>query len=195
MTDKLQKSSVEESFVKNESALKRFLERFLYNTHDVEDVLQETFLQTWSIEKKQNIQLPKSYLFRVARNIALKELRKKSRQITAYIEEVSQDELIRNETSIENEVDFNERLILFEKALTTLPPRCRKVFVLRKVFGFSQKEIARRMNISVSTVEKHIANGVQRCNAYMHTYAIDGPFVSTKHNYPENTKDRVKEAK
>ena len=195
MADKLQKSSVEESFAENESALKRFLERFLYSTHDVEDILQETFLQTWSIEKKQKIQLPKSYLFRVARNMALKELRKKSRQITAYIEEVNQDELICNETSTENEVDFNERLILFEKALTTLSPRCRKVFILRKVFGFSQKEIARRMNISVSTVEKHIANGLQRCNVYMHTYAIDDLFVSAKHNHLEHRKDRVKEAK
>ncbi len=195
MSDKLQKSSVEKSFAENESALKRFLERFFYNTHDVEDILQETFLQTWSIEKRQEIQLPKSYLFRVARNMALKELRKRSKQITVYIEEVNQDELIRNETSIENVVDFNERLILFEKALTTLSPRCRKVFVLRKVFGFSQKEIARRMNISVSTVEKHIANGLQRCNVYMQAYAIDDLFISTKHNHPKSTKDRVKEAK
>ena len=193
MADKPQKTSVEVSFAENESALKRFLERFFYSAHDVEDILQETFLQTWSIEKKQKIQLPKSYLFRVARNMALKELRKKSRQITAYIEEVNQDELIGNETSTA-EVEFNERLSLFGKALATLPPRCRKVFILRKVFGFSQKEIARRMNISVSTVEKHIINGLQRCNVYMQAYGMDELFESVKPNRPGNTRDKVKEA-
>ena len=194
MTDKLKKSSVEKCFAENESALKRFLERFFYNTHDVEDILQEVFLQTWSIEKKQEIQLPKSYLFKVARNAALKELRRKSGHITAYIEEVSHNELIGNETSIENEVDFNERLILFGKALATLPPRCRKVFILRKVFGFSQKEIARRMKISVSTVEKHIVNGLQRCNVYVQAYGMDDLFESAKSNHPESPRDKVKEA-
>ena len=181
--------------MENESALKRFLERFFYDTHDIEDILQEVFLQTWNIEKKQEIQLPKSYLFRVARNMALKELKKKSKQISAFIEEVNPDELVCNETVTENEVDLSERLILFEKALATLPPRCRNVFVLRKIFGFSQKEIARRMNISVSTVEKHIINGIQRCNVYMKTHGVDDLFRSAKGNSPESVMDSVKEAK
>lgn len=185
-------TTIEKSFKENESALKRFLERFFYRADDIEDILQEVFLQTWSIEKKQEIQLPKSYLFAVARNIALKELRKKSALITTYMEEVNTNELLCNENSIENEVDFNKRLILFGKALATLPPRCRSVFVLRKVFGFSQKEIARRMNISVSTVEKHIINGIQRCNAYMNTRGVDDLFASAKRNSPEVS---VKEAK
>ena len=195
MADEPQKSSVEQSFTENESALKRFLERFFYSTHDIEDILQEVFLQTWNIEKKQEIQLPKSYLFKVARNMALKELKKKSGQINAFIEEVNPDELVRNETSTENEVDLSERLILFEKALATLPPRCRNVFVLRKIFGFSQKEIARRMNISVSTVEKHIINGIQRCNVYMKTHDVDELFRSAKGNGPESVMDSVKKAK
>ena len=76
MADNLQKSSVEQSFAENESALKRFLERYFYSTHDIEDILQDAFLHTWIIEKKQIIQAPKSYLFKVARNIALKELKK-----------------------------------------------------------------------------------------------------------------------
>lgn len=194
MVNKPQKSSIEQSFAESESALKRFLERFFYNTHDIEDILQDAFLQTWSIEKKQKIQSPKSYLFRVARNMALKELKKKSRQINAYIEEVNPDELVHNET-FTDEVDLNERLTLFEKALATLPPRCRNVFVLRKVFGFSQKEIARRMNISVSTVEKHIINGIQRCNVYMKTHDFDELFRSAKRNSPEGVMGSVKEAK
>jgi RNA polymerase sigma-70 factor (ECF subfamily) len=38
---------------------------------------------------------------------------------------------------------------------------------MRKVYGYSHSEIAEELNMSVSTVEKHLANGLRRCNAYM----------------------------
>ena len=193
MADKIKKTPIEICFTENERALKRFLERFLYNTHDVEDILQETFLQTWMIEKKQKIQLPKSYLFSVARNMALKELKKKSRQLNAYLMEINNNSLICNEAFIDDGFESKERLCLFEKALTTLSPQCKKVFVLRKVFGYSQKEIARRMNISESTVEKHIANGLQRCNVYMRAYGVDDLSVLSQPKQRKSTRDKVKE--
>src|SRR5690606_20794216 len=45
--------------------------------------------------------------------------------------------------------------------------QCRKAFVLRKVYGYSQKEIADSLGISENTVEKHIATGIKRCTGYM----------------------------
>ena len=51
------------------------------------------------------------------------------------------------------------------------------------------------MNISVSTVEKHIINGLRRCNVYMTTHGIDDLFVSAKRNSLESRVDKVKEAK
>ena len=173
MANKKIKTPIEISFTENESALKRFLERFLYNTHDVEDVLQDTFLESWKIERRQAIQLPKPYLFRVARNLALKELRKKSRQLEVYMAHLGNQAPESGNTVTDDKCDCNERLVLFQKALATLSPQCKKVFVLRKVFGFSQKEIARRMNIAESTVEKHISNGMQRCNVYMQAYGVE----------------------
>ena len=193
MADKIKKTPVEKCFTENESALKRFLERFLYNVHDVEDALQETFLQTWMIEKKQKIQLPKSYLFSVARNMAMKELRKKTRHLNAYLLEINNNSLMNNEPIMDDGFEFGERLCLFEKALSTLSPQCRKVFVLRKVFGFSQKEIARRMKIAESTVEKHISNGLQRCNVYMRAYGVGGLSEFSQPMRRENTRDKVKE--
>ena len=193
MVDKIKKTPIEKCFTENESALKRFLERYLYNVHDVEDILQETFLQTWMIEKKQKIQLPKSYLFSVARNMALKELRKKSRHLNAYLVEINSNSLLSNEPIMDGGFEFNERLCLFEKALCTLSPQCKKVFVLRKVFGFSQKEIARRMDISESTVEKHISNGLQRCNVYMRAYGVDDLSKLSQPKRREGTRDKVKE--
>jgi len=49
------------------------------------------------------------------------------------------------------------------KAIQGLPDRCRQVFTLRKVYGYSQKEIASRMNISEHTVEQHLTKAARRC--------------------------------
>jgi RNA polymerase sigma-70 factor (ECF subfamily) len=49
------------------------------------------------------------------------------------------------------------------EAIQGLPDRCRQVFTLRKVYGYSQKEIALRMNISENTVEQHLTKAARRC--------------------------------
>ena len=55
----------------------------------------------------------------------------------------------------------------FCEAVRLLPVQCRKVFVLKKVYGYSQREIAAQLNLSESTVEKHISTGIKRCTLFM----------------------------
>jgi RNA polymerase sigma-70 factor (ECF subfamily) len=59
---------------------------------------------------------------------------------------------------------------MLARAIAALPPQCAKVFILRKMQGLSQKEIAARLNISVRTVENHVALGLVRCKAYMRAH-------------------------
>ena len=61
------------------------------------------------------------------------------------------------------EVETHQRLEMLRATIGTLPPRCQSVLVMRKVLGFSHKEIASRMDISVRTVEKHLAKALKRC--------------------------------
>ncbi|MGH8323270.1 MAG: RNA polymerase sigma factor, partial [Steroidobacteraceae bacterium] len=49
------------------------------------------------------------------------------------------------------------------KAVQELPERCRQVFTLRKVYGYSQKEIAARMNITENTVEQQLIKAARHC--------------------------------
>ena len=92
-SDSKQKTSIREltaissAFLENSALLKKFLTRFLYQRQDIEDVVQEAYLRAYKAEKDAEIDQPKAFLFRVARNIALNELKKKSRHITDYIEE------------------------------------------------------------------------------------------------------------
>ena len=52
-------------------------------------------------------------------------------------------------------------------AVASLPPKCRKVYLLRKVYGMSYKDIAATLQISDSTVEAHISKGYARCDEYV----------------------------
>jgi RNA polymerase sigma-70 factor (ECF subfamily) len=58
-------------------------------------------------------------------------------------------------------------MAIFAEAISALPPQCRRVFLLRKVQGLSQKDVAQRLGLSVSTVEKHLATGLVKCSEYL----------------------------
>ena len=163
----LGRSPVLKAFQRHHLALHRFISRFLYNRQDVEDVAQEAFLRAFSAEKSTNIEQPKSYLFRVAKNVAVSQLRLKSRQITSYIDDEEGDESLVGNWTLEDEVMARQKLGIHCEAVASLPPQCRKVYLLRKVHGLSHKNIAERLGITVSTVEKHLNRGVEQCDAYV----------------------------
>ena len=170
-------SRVLHAYIEHEAALRRFLSRFLSRAQDIEDVSQEAFLKAFAAEATQPVLAPKAFLFRIAKNLALNERARFGNSRTGPF--VGGDEgaaaIPSDAPSAEDQAMGREKLALFCEAISSLPPQCRQVFLLRKVQGLSQKEIARRTGVSVSTVEKHIALGLVRCSAYLarHGYGHD----------------------
>ena len=160
-------SAIQEAFTRHQGALKRFISRFLPNSYDIEDVSQETFLRAYTTEKTREIEQPKSFLFRIAKHIALTQLTQKSRQITDYLEDFDDSEVLLIEDTVEDEFLARETLGIHCEAVAGLPPQCRRVYLMRKVYGMSHKEIAGQLGIAVSTVEKHLIKGVKLCDRYV----------------------------
>lgn len=150
-------------FFENEGPLKTFIARLIYRPQDVDDIAQEAFIRAFKAEKKSVIEHPKAYLYKIARNLALKELTKKSNKMTSFIEDSCSSEVLSSDEDIEKQVETLEKLSRVKAAIAELPPQCQRVFILRKVYGFSHKEISSKLGISVSTVEKHIVSGLKRC--------------------------------
>ncbi len=159
-------SNVYSSFLESESALKRFLSRFLYKPEDIDDMAQETFLRAYSATKGRDIDSPKAYLFQVAKTMALKELSKKSKQLTDYLEEAVDND-VDSSVTLEEEISAQQKVRLFCDAIAELPPQCRRVFLMRKVQALPHKAIAKELGISCSAVEKQIALGAERCKKYV----------------------------
>ena len=161
------RSAVHDAYARHQAALKRFISRFLPNSHDIEDVSQETFLRAFSAEQSREIEQPKSFLFRIAKHVALTQLTQKSRQITDYLEDFDDSEVLLSEHTVVDELIARETLGIHCEAVAGLPPQCRRVYLMRKVYGMSHKEIAGKLGIAVSTVEKHLIKGVEQCDRYV----------------------------
>lgn len=162
------------AFLENSGSLKRFLSRFLVERQDIEDVVQEAYLRAYCAQGERRIEQPKAFLFRIAKNLALNELNRKTRQITDYVADFDLPVVIDSEITLEDELEAHQHLGLFCEAIATLPEQRRRVFLLRKVHGFSHKEIAKRMNLSVSSVEKHLLKGTLVCRAYVREREEEG---------------------
>lgn len=164
-------SGVLGAFILHRLPLRRFIARYMKNAADVDDVTQETFLRAYSVERDRPIAQPKSFIFRIAKHIALTQLTQKGRQITAYIEDLDGSTLIGTAGSAEDEVVATETLGVHCEAVARLPSQCRQVYLLRKVHGLSHKEIATHLDIAVSTVEKHLTKGLDLCDRHVREQA------------------------
>ena len=166
-----------ETFLANRSSLKRFISQFINHPQDIEDIVHDAFLNSYAAEINTKIHKPKAFLFQTARNLAFKHLSKSSNRLTDYLGDFDLSEVLIEGSSMEDTAESHEQFAFFCKAVQKLPLQCRRAFILRKVYGLSHKEIAKHLNISVSTVEKHLATGITRCLDYMrakgYTYRLD----------------------
>lgn len=133
---------------------------------DIEDIVQETYVRLCGAKDVDNISSPKSFMYKTARNLALDYVKQARVRLVDEIEDWSAFENLLKASSEDEEFrkytsnrDFEELC----EAIRMLPIQCRKVFVLKKVYGHSQKEIAAHLGLSESTVEKHISTGTKRC--------------------------------
>ena len=109
------------------------------------------------------IHQPYSYLFTSIKNKCLDYLRKRVNEQEAVAEMQSEfdmtlrmkyDSLEILNTNFPDETDIEERL---EQALQKLPERCRSIFVMNKLEGKKQQQIASELQISINTVESQMA--------------------------------------
>ncbi len=137
---------------------------------EIEDIVQEAYVRVCQVKHQEDIQHPRSFLMRTAKNLAFDYLKRAETQRVDAIEDEAEYEAYGSSTRVDEtyeKVASDQEFALFCQAVRQLPQQCRKVFVLKKVYGYSQREIALELELSESTVEKHVANGIKRCTTMM----------------------------
>ena len=124
--------------------------------HEIEDVVQETYVKLCLIKSDKDILHPRSYLYQIAKNIAKDRVKSASFKLVDSIDDHEDILSVDEEDEVYLAAVSHEEFSQFCEAVRFLPLQCRRVFVLRKVDGFSQREVAKQLEIAESTVEKHV---------------------------------------
>ena len=167
ISSELSISRIEEVFLDCYQPLKSVISKYLKRPEDVEDIVQETFVRTYEAKQKSKILNLRAYFFTTARNLSLKHLDLHANKITDYLEDLGISEVYDDRPSLESEYEANKQFSIFCEAVRELPPQCRRVLILKKVYGLSHADIAKRLEITVSTTNQHLAKGIARCTLYM----------------------------
>lgn len=150
--------------------LRAWLESRYSSRFDIDDIIQDSYVRVLKARKKGDILSPKAFLFATARNIAIDRLRHLKVAKNEFLVESELSDVWEEDMGIPETVARNQELELLTKAIQALPVRCRQIFTLRKVYGMSQKEIAKKMNISENTVSNQLTIGLHKCRDYMSSY-------------------------
>lgn len=131
-----------------------------------EEVLQESYLKLLVALREGKAPEPRAFLYRVARNHAVSRLRhqKVVEQQGVHIQLALHAE---QPEAIEKQVSRKEEQDALLAAINALPLKCRQVFVMRKIDGFSHGQIAEVLGISPKTVENHLARGMRLCREHI----------------------------
>ena len=168
-------SRILRSYLTHRDALIRYIARFGPCAEEADDIAQETFLKGFAAEQITEIREPRAFLFRIAKNLALGELRTRRRAQTEKIEDFGGDGIIVDERQMhaEDQLDASRKMATLAMAVALLPPQCRRVFLMARVEGLRHKQIASRLNITVSNVEKLVAKGLLKCNQYLRDHGYE----------------------
>ncbi|SFE66296.1 RNA polymerase sigma-70 factor [Spirosoma endophyticum] len=133
--------------------------RFVYSKETAEDLVSDVFCKFWKTKAYETITSSyRYYLFRSVRNEAYNYLRLEFQQLddidTAAVRE---DAFSQRPDQI---LQFEEVFHQVEDLVESLPPQCRKVFLLNRFEGKKYQDIATELGISIKTVEVHIGKAL-----------------------------------
>lgn len=137
--------------------LRSFLTHQTHSVHDAEDLAQEVFLRLWRMGGQSEIRHLKAFAFKVAGNL----LKDRSRRTYTRMmrNAVPAADVPLSDAGVEpsNVVESWQTLATVAAAIAQMPPRTREAFLLYRLEACSHAQIAARMGVSVSMVEKYVS--------------------------------------
>jgi RNA polymerase sigma-70 factor (ECF subfamily) len=134
------------------------LRAHLRQRRDLDDLVSEVMTRAWATQDWRQIDRGKSYVFMIARNLVIDLAR---REKIVSFETASELDLLQSDGDFELQLSARDQLRRLQAIIEQLPPQCRRAFMLRRIEEKSFADIAAEMDLSVSTVEKHLAKAIR----------------------------------
>ncbi|NER13874.1 RNA polymerase sigma-70 factor [Leptobacterium flavescens] len=145
---------------------------YVGNSEDAEEIVQDALLKVWKKKKKITTNI-NGYLYKITRNSCLDHLRKNKTRIGLYDNFDQKDTWINyislkdNAASLLIEQELEKQIT---EAIELLPEKCRRVFIKSRIEGLKQKDISEDLNISINTVENHIAKALKHMRLHLREF-------------------------
>ena len=147
-----------------------FAVKYVKNLEQSEEVVQDTFYNIWKNKENLNIITSlKSYLYTAVRNNCLQVLR--TRSLDVKYENYYKSHYVNESISPSDELNAKELSNVINKALNSLPERCREIFKMSRYEGLKYHEIAEKLSISIKTVEANMGKALKHFRSYLKDYA------------------------
>ena len=154
------------AYLRKRADLLRFFTLRTGSAAAAEDVVQDLFLKISEMEAPADLRSAEAFLYRIGSNLMLDRAKAQRRQAArdhAWSQEGAGDssEPISQEPAADDAVAGRQRLQRLLKAVDRLPPQVAAAFRLHKFDGLSHGEVAARMGVSRSSVEKYIMSAIK----------------------------------
>ncbi len=134
--------------------LVRYIRQRFRDRHFARDLVHDVYLQILDKPPRQRISLPLAFLRKVTFNRAIDRVRAESLRAD-YLAAASHDEQALDSWDGARELDFEQQLHALLAIIEALPARQRQVFLLHRIHGMAQRDIAAELEISVNMVTQH----------------------------------------
>lgn len=156
--------------------LKRYAGGFTTDRATGEELAMNVLVKVWQQKDRiSNIRDFDSYLFTMMRHEVISMIRRKKALTEALTDNTDETPAPEN---INDTISYRELLGRYRQCLDKLPPRRREAFILNREKGMSYAEIAATLNVSVFTVQNHIASSLKFMRTELHDYADFLPIVA-----------------
>ncbi len=171
-----------QAYVDKRDLLVRYFTRVANDAGLAEDIVQDLYLKIEAMDDGDGraVDDATAFLFRMAHNIHRNHIRTLDngrRRDTAWqsLHREGGADTADDAPSAEDEISGRQQLAEFSRALDDLPERTRTIFRLHKFEGVSQAQVASRLGISLSSVEKHLGAALKHLTARFRPGARAGP--------------------
>jgi RNA polymerase sigma-70 factor (ECF subfamily) len=144
-----------------EPVLMRFLRRNWPDPAEIADLRQETYIRVYEAARRKRPSPVQPFVFFVASNLMIDRRRHRNVVPIETLADADWLNMSDHEPAPEQRVAARQELQRMQNALNQLPPRCREVVILRRVHGYSQREVAEKMGIKEETVESQMAKAMR----------------------------------
>lgn len=161
------KKSLLETYLNLRPSLVRFVKAKFRDENIAEDIVQEIYLKLERMPDHLVVGNLEAYLFKMANNLTIdfkKSLGRRRNRDHSWIETHSykiSNEPVYDQPAADQLIESSQKITHLKMLIEELPPQCKKVFIAHKIEELPHKEIAARMGISKSAIEKHIARAMK----------------------------------